>query len=260
MTRHDYEHDFATREVIDKRHIPAIEAVLDQSLADLDQARNQGPASAVFFAEREVLRSAANFAEIYRIHHHAPSQDARDQQYWDDPEAFNRCEHRADQAAGRLARLDQRIAAGSDPVEREDYLAAADACFLAQNDLHRAGVSLRQTGVSLRQTTTPVIEAMPDYDFAALAPSDPDPESADQAVLEVTGIGVETLDQARELMIRVCRFDAGDPRTADLLTAEQQSRHVDAVITAVETFRSMRPDQRNSELDRVHVPGSLHMT
>ncbi|MGK4188069.1 hypothetical protein AB0X98_07820 [Rothia koreensis] len=253
MTRHDYEHDFATREVIGERHIPAIEAVLDQSLADLDQARNQGPASAVFVAEREVLRSAANFAEIHRIHHHAPGQDARDQQYWDDLEAFNRCEHRADQAAGRLARLDQRIAAGSGPVEREDYLAAADACFLAQNDLHRAGMSLRQT-------TTPVIEAMPDYDFAALAPSDPDPDSADQAVLEVTGAGVETLDQARELMIRVCRFDAGDPRTVDLLTAEQQSRHVAAVITAIETFRSMLPNQHHSTLNRVHAAGSLHVT
>lgn len=253
MTRHDYEHDFATREVIDKRHIPAIEAVLDQSLADLDQARNQGQASAVFVAEREVLRSAANFAEIHRIHHHAPGQEARDQQYWDDLEAFNRCEHRADQAAGRLARLDQRIAAGSGPVDREDYLAAAEACLLAQNDL-------RQAGVSLRQTTTPVIEAMPDYDFAALAPSDPDPENADDAVLEVTGAGVETLDQARELMIRVCRFDAGDPRTVDLLTADQQSRHVAAVITAVETFRGMRPDQHHSTLNRVHAAGSLHVT
>lgn len=246
MTRHDYEHDFASREVIDKRHIPAIEAVLDQS-------RNQGPASAVFFAEREVLRSAANFAEIHRIHHHAPNDGARDQQYWDDLEAFNRCEHRADQAAGRLAQLDQRIAAGSDPVDREEYLAAADACFLAQNNLRRAGMSLRQT-------TTPVIGAMPDYDFAALAPSNPDPESADHAVLEVTGAEVDILDQPRELIIRVCRFDAGDPRTADLLTAEQQSRHVAAVITAIETFRSMLPDQHHSELDRVHAAGSLHVT
>lgn len=133
----------------------------------------------MFIAYREVLRCAANFAEIYRIPQYAPNEDERGQKYWGDLEALNWCEHRADQAARRLAQLDRTITVGSGPVDRQDYLAAAEVCFLVQNDLRRAGIRLTET-------TIPVIEAMPDYDFASLAPPDPDPAGADQAVLEVT--------------------------------------------------------------------------
>jgi hypothetical protein len=233
------EHEYATKQDVETKLIGPTERVMDESIRDLEQARTQGDASRVGFAEREVLRSAAHFAESHRIHQHVPNREQMGQAYEDVREVFDDVVKDLNQAKDGLESVHGRIASG-EAVDQDVYMDWAEAAFIAE-------YQLRDARDRLYEVTTPVIPGKDDYDFVHLVPDREGPNGPEAAVLDTTAIPDRNLDQARERMIAVCEFDATDPRAPEMLTPEQQSQHVEAVLEAVESFRSMQQNDPQIE-------------
>ncbi|WP_085528363.1 hypothetical protein [Kocuria massiliensis] len=228
------EHEYATKQDVEQFLIRPTESGLDAAIARMDETRNQGDVSQIGFAEREVLYSAASFAEAHRIHQHVPDEDEMGQAYHDIRETVDVAVDDLNHAKDGLDDLHGHIASGG-TVEQEVYMESAQAAFIAETQL-------RDARDHLYQVTTPVIPGKDNYDFIHLVPDREGPAGPEAAVLETSSSPAWTLDEARDRMIAVCEFDASDPRAPEMLTPEQQSQHLEAVLDAVESFRSM---QRN---------------